>query len=98
MEDPIIPAKLRVPPPGGLRRSRLDALLNRSWQVPLTVVVAPPGSGKTTQLAMFARAQASAGRSVAWYQAGRAEGGSGRLLRYLEAALRQIHPSLPGGW
>ena len=57
MYEPIVSARIRVPPPNGLWRTRVSALIDGSWQVPLTVVVAPAGSGKTTTLAMMAQAE-----------------------------------------
>jgi DNA-binding SARP family transcriptional activator len=98
MNDPIVSARIRVPPSNGLRRARLEPLMESSRQVPLTVVVAPAGSGKTTMLAMFARAERETGRAVAWYQAGISEASPDRFLRYLEATVRHAVPSVPAGW
>ncbi|HTW06347.1 MAG TPA: BTAD domain-containing putative transcriptional regulator [Acidimicrobiales bacterium] len=98
MSEPIVSARIRVPPPNGLRRPRLDLLLEASWRFPLTVVVAPAGSGKTTLLAMFASSKAGGDGAVAWYQAGMADADPARLLRYLESAVRQALPELTGGW
>jgi DNA-binding SARP family transcriptional activator len=96
--EPIVSARIRVPPPSGLRRPRLNSLVDASWQVPLTVVVAPAGSGKTTTLAMFAQPEGGANRVVAWYQAGLSEGDPARFLNYLEGTVRQVVPSVPAGW
>jgi DNA-binding SARP family transcriptional activator len=103
MTDPVIPAKTRVPSLGGLDRARLDALLRRAWDRPLTLVVAPAGSGKTTLLSAFARRLSSGdgdgdGRRLAWYQAAGSEADPKALLRHLEETLRQAMPGLPGGW
>ena len=98
MNEPIIPARIRVPPPNGLRRARLDPLIGSSCLVPLTLVVAPAGSGKTTMLAMFAQTEREAGRAVAWYQAGSSEADPVRLLSYMEETVRQVVPSAPRGW
>jgi len=98
MDEPIISARIRVPPPIGLRRARLERMVDTTWRVPLTVVVAPAGSGKTTMLAMFAQAERGAGRVVAWYQAGSSEAGPTGFLRYLENAVRQWAPELAPGW
>ena len=97
MREPIISARIRVPPPTGLRRSRLDPLIGGSLRVPLTIIVAPAGSGKTTSLAMFA-AGAGGDEKVAWYQAGASDADPARLLRYLEGAVRQVLPEVAVGW
>jgi DNA-binding SARP family transcriptional activator len=97
MSEPIISARIRVPPPNGLHRPRLDPFVDASWEVPLTIVIAPPGSGKTTLLAMFAQADGGP-RAVAWYQAGLSEADPARFLRYLESAVRQAVPTVPAGW
>lgn len=62
---PLLAAKLVVPrvPPGAVRRERLADALGGCLERPLTVVVAPAGSGKTTFLAMEAPALPA---SVAW--------------------------------
>jgi DNA-binding SARP family transcriptional activator len=98
MHEPVVSARIRVPPPSGLRRTRVDALIDTSWQVPLTVVVAPAGSGKTTLLALLAHADHSSGRAVAWYQAGVSEAGAARFLDYVEASVRQVVPQIAVGW
>ena len=97
MSEPIVSARIRVPPADGMRRARVGALVS-GWQVPLTVVVAPAGSGKTTTLAMLAQAELEAGRAVAWYQAGVSDADSARFLNYVEASIRQVLPSVPPGW
>jgi DNA-binding SARP family transcriptional activator len=98
MHEPIVSARTRVPLLTGQPRTRVNALIEASWRVPLAVVVAPAGSGKTTTLAIFAQAQREAGRAVAWYQAGISEADPARLLRYLEGAVRQVVPTVPPGW
>jgi DNA-binding SARP family transcriptional activator len=98
MYEPIVSARIRVPPPNGLRRTRVSALVEGSWQVPLTVVVAPAGSGKTTTLAIMAQTEKGRGRAVAWYQAGVSEADPVRFLNYLEASVRQVVPLVPTGW
>ena len=98
MHEPIVSARTRVPPLTGQPRTRVNALIEASWHVPLAVVVAPAGSGKTTTLAIFAQAQREAGRAVAWYQAGISEADPARLLHYVEgASARLFPPSRPVG-
>lgn len=61
----LVPAKLSLPNSGDiLARPRLIEALRQHASVPLTLVVADAGYGKTTLLGSFARA---AGRPVVWY-------------------------------
>ena len=57
---------VRVPPSTGLVRPRLVATLDRLLDVRVCAVVAPPGSGKTTALAHWAR---QAPVDVLWWRA-----------------------------
>jgi len=66
------PARSRPPLVPAFDRPRLSAKLAQSWNVPLTVVAAPAGSGKSWLLAGFAQADKGPGRRVLWYQADRA--------------------------
>ncbi|NHC13816.1 BTAD domain-containing putative transcriptional regulator [Motilibacter deserti] len=64
--SPLVPhAKLRPPAATGLRRGRLDRVLQAAWQHPLTLVWGPAGSGKTTLLAQFAAAVED---PIVWYR------------------------------
>jgi len=98
MTDPVIPAKTRVPTARALARPRVEGLLDGAWNAPCTLVVAPAGSGKTTQLAQFAAACDPVRGRVAWYQAGSSEAETTDLLRHLEASLRAVLPEIPTGW
>jgi DNA-binding SARP family transcriptional activator len=82
----------------GLDRARLRARLDAAWERPITLVVAPAGSGKTTFLSGFARTQLGTDRRVAWYQAASSEGDPAVLLQHLEGTLRQTVPDLPASW
>jgi len=78
-----------LPPPAPLhrvRRGRVDQLLAIALEAPLTIVVAPPGSGKTVALAMLAT---QGGWPAAWC---RADAGDDprSLLRHLVAALSRM--------
>lgn len=66
LRRPESPPDVRVPACRGLIRPRLMAALDRVLDVRLLVVAAPPGWGKTTVLAQWAR-QASV--DVAWWRA-----------------------------
>ena len=52
-------------PPGFVRRSRLDALLSKGVEGPVTVVCAGPGFGKTLAVAAWARLRTAPG-PIAW--------------------------------
>jgi DNA-binding SARP family transcriptional activator/ribosomal protein S15P/S13E len=95
MPDDVIGARLRTPRVDALVRQRVDELLDGVWQHPITLVVAPAGSGKTTTLAQFASRSPD---PVAWYRADSADGSVARLLAHLEAALTAALPGLAGGW
>ena len=62
----VLRTKLRPPAPGGrlLDRPRLRARLDEATAAPLTLVVAPAGSGKTSLVAGWVAA--STGRACAW--------------------------------
>jgi DNA-binding SARP family transcriptional activator/ribosomal protein S15P/S13E len=97
LADPeeVIGARLRTPRLRALARQRVDALLDRVWDHPITLVVAPAGSGKTTALSLFA---GRATDPVAWYRADGADGSVGHLLAHLEAAFVGALTGLTTGW
>jgi DNA-binding SARP family transcriptional activator len=93
--DGVIGARLRTPRVRAMARQRVDALLDGIWDHPITMVVAPAGSGKTTSLALFAE---RATEPVAWYRADGTDGSVAHLLAHLEAALTGSLEGLTGGW
>jgi DNA-binding SARP family transcriptional activator/tetratricopeptide (TPR) repeat protein len=94
----VAPAKTRPPSTSALDRPRLLALLEKAWEVPLTLVVAPAGAGKTTLLAQFAHSAAQSGKAVTWYRAESAESEVDVLLAHLERSMRGVIPTLAGDW
>lgn len=82
----VLGAKVRVPRAPVLPRERLGSLLDRAWQHPVTLVVAPAGSGKTSALAQFA-ASAIPPSLVAWYRAESSEASVTDLMRHLQRAV-----------
>jgi LuxR family transcriptional regulator, maltose regulon positive regulatory protein len=70
-------------PPATVSRPRLEAYLDAQAELPLTLVGAPAGSGKTVMLAGWAAA-----RNAAWLTLGPRHREVGRLWRDLIAALR----------
>jgi DNA-binding SARP family transcriptional activator len=91
----IVPAKIRVPPPRGLRRERLLGVLDRLWDQRVALVVAPAGSGKTTLLSQFA---SSVEGPVAWYTADGSHAEPGLFLGNLEQAVSAAFGEVQGGW
>jgi LuxR family maltose regulon positive regulatory protein len=93
---PQSPATLRPPGAGAhhLRRSRLLALLDEAAASPLTLVVAPAGTGKTTLLAGWA---AEVTGPVAWLALDEGVGDAGQLEAGIRAALDTLAPgAVPG--
>jgi LuxR family transcriptional regulator, maltose regulon positive regulatory protein len=85
---PVLPA----PPPATVRRVRLERLLDRHATRAVTVVSAPPGSGKTVLLSAWAQ-----GRRAAWISLGPEHLDVARLWRDLDAALRPVGIELGSG-
>jgi len=83
---------VRLPPSGGLVRSRLVASLDRLLDVRVCAVVAPPGSGKTTALAHWAR---QAPVDVLWWRASPGTDPVSDVLAGLGAALWPSGARLP---
>ena len=64
-------ARFEPPTVRTIARERVDRLLDRAWDVPLTVIVGPAGAGKTTAASHLA--ERSAGPSL-WYRAHAVDG------------------------
>ena len=93
-------SRLTVPTPAEqtLPRPRLQALLDRGLDRPLTLVSAPPGYGKTTLLAQWVetRARKDVGLEVlfAWYRLSEADNSPLTLVEGLVTSLARQHPGL----
>lgn len=88
----LLATKLRAPRRRSLvHRPRLVHLLDGVADHPLTLVVAPPGWGKTVLLSDWYHAGS---RAVAWLSLDREEGDPNRFWRYVVAALRTVVPGL----
>jgi DNA-binding SARP family transcriptional activator len=77
-------ARLAIPASAGLSRPRLLATLDRIRAQRLGMVIAPPGSGKTTLMAEWVR---TTGMDVGWYRADAADAVAPGLVGPLAAAL-----------
>ena len=84
--------KLPIPPrrPALVSRSRLMEALNGAVTAPLTLVAAPPGFGKTTIVAEWARARGG----VAWVSLDAEDNDVVRFWSYVFQALDQIAPGM----
>src|SRR6516165_2057614 len=89
--SPLIRAKLRPPacPEHYLRRDRLLELLDEVVNEPLTLVVAPPGAGKTSLLAGWT---AESAIPTAWLTLDDADRDVSELWSGVIAALRTVTP------
>ncbi len=74
-----------------IARARLTAQLAAARAVPVTLVAAPAGFGKTTAVAAWA---ATLDQPVAWLALDEADNDPPRFLRYLVAALQRIDPAV----
>jgi len=85
--EQVLRARLLPPRPRPhiLMRPRLQEKLSEALEVPLTIVQAGPGYGKTTALTSFLRTQP---HPVVWYSASEGEAAPLPFLRHLIQALR----------
>jgi LuxR family maltose regulon positive regulatory protein len=92
---PLLTAKLAVPaaPSGLVERSRLADRLDSGTRVPITMLAAPPGWGKTVLLSSWVRA-GRAGCPVAWLSLEPGDEGQ-RFWAYLRAALDSAGAGYP---
>lgn len=88
---PLLQTKLYCPTQPGevVRRKRLLSSLDRALEVPLTLVSAPPGYGKSVLAASWANDQE---QPVAWLILDAEENSLPRFLAYLVAALERAWP------
>ncbi|MDX1621073.1 MAG: BTAD domain-containing putative transcriptional regulator, partial [Nitriliruptorales bacterium] len=91
----LLDDKFRPPDMPSLERHRVLESLRPAVEHPLTLVIAPAGSGKTTTLVQYVE---SSDLDYAWYRAERTESHPEQLLQHLEHALRPLIGGLPSGW
>lgn len=92
---PRATARFRSPRVLALPRPRLTRLLPSVLKRPLTLIVAPAGSGKTTLMGTFA---AMSSAPVAWYWPESTQCDERALIHRLERAMTAVLPELPRGW
>jgi LuxR family transcriptional regulator, maltose regulon positive regulatory protein len=97
--SPLLRTKLHVPQVrrGLVARPRLSERLSHASQPRLTLVSAPPGFGKTTLLAAWLAAEASAERPVAWVSLEESEREPGSFWTYVVTALDAAAPGVGAG-
>ena len=95
MTNGLRDSRVMVPrlPPRYVTRPRLLARLDGAADLPLTLLSAGPGAGKTVLLADWVR---QSGVPVAWLNPTPADAEPRRFWRLLESALRESHGAGPG--
>ena len=90
MPNAVRDARVMVPqlPPRHIPRTRLLAELDIAADLPLTLLSAGPGAGKTVLLTDWVRRSAA---RIAWLTPTRADAEPRRFWRLLECALREAH-------
>lgn len=93
--DSFINAKFHRPPTRGdwVDRARLIGKLDGATQLPVTLVSAPAGYGKTTLVSQWLAATRNP--RAAWVSLDPGDNDSGRLLRQLSLALTQVGCTVP---
>ncbi len=91
--ESLLLTKLYIPPvrPDAVERARLTALIEQGTGMPLTLVSAPAGFGKTTLLSAWA---AQSGNPVGWVSLDEADNDVVRFLSYMIAALQNIQEGI----
>jgi LuxR family transcriptional regulator, maltose regulon positive regulatory protein len=91
--DVLTATKLHVPGPrpGYVVRERLLQAVDAAAEAELTLLCTPPGFGKTSLLAEWARQSA---RTVAWLSLDRSDSDPIRFWRYVVASLDPVCPAL----
>ena len=95
-ETPLLATRMLMPrsPARVVSRTHVWHRLQRGMERPLTLLTAPPGFGKTTALAGWAR-QVEA--PVAWVSLDSGDNEPGQFWAYVLAALEQASPGVTGG-
>jgi len=83
----------RLAPVHAVPRPGLLALLDAGVRAPLTVVIAPAGSGKSVLLAQWVRSRPDL--TVAWFEVSAADRDAAHFARRFSAGLSAAHPAVP---
>ena len=96
MSDALLRTKYTLPAlrPRLVARQRLDALFEQALHVPLTLISAPPGFGKTTAALTAAHTLRASHAAVAWLALEPDDDEPGRFWRYFAAALQTAAPGV----
>jgi LuxR family maltose regulon positive regulatory protein len=96
MSVSILATKLYIPPPRPslVSRPRLIARLLQGVALPLTLISAPAGSGKSTLISEWRASPAGRDVPLAWLSLDERDNDPTRFLTYLVAALRPLKPEL----
>lgn len=92
---PIIPTKINLPSARAdvILRPRVFRLLDEAWEnaTPLTLISAPAGSGKSTLVLSWLKAERI---PAAWYSIEEEDDSLSRFVLYVLAALQTVHVNL----
>jgi LuxR family transcriptional regulator, maltose regulon positive regulatory protein len=94
--SPVLLSKITVPdvPAWGVRRPRLDHLITRGTEGPLTSVTGPPGAGKTMAITLWAAGRTPA-RPLPWVSLDDYDNEPKIFWSYLLAALDRAGADVP---
>jgi LuxR family maltose regulon positive regulatory protein len=94
--SPVLTSKITVPgvPPWAVRRPRIERLIARGTQGPLTSVTGPPGAGKTMAITLWAAACAGTG-PLAWITFDHYDNQPKIFWSYVLAALHRAGITVP---
>ena len=93
----VLLSKITVPgvPAWGVRRQRLDDLITRGAEGPLTSVTGPPGAGKTMAITLWAAGGRPAARPLAWVTLDDYDNEPGIFWSHVLAALDRAGTRVP---
>lgn len=97
---PSLRTKIHPPRPDGvsIRRERLEQLYSEILERRLTILIAPPGCGKSTLASQWARRLMENSVPVAWYSIGQTDGSPKRFFKNLAFALSVVGSKKTGNY